>query len=63
VIRDPEKEYLLNNLQPMKLPSSPPSVEQGNNSEMEDNFISLDQDRYITAASNVESSSKDEFHI
>jgi hypothetical protein len=66
VIPDPEKEYLFNTTQLIRLLSSTllaKATEQGNYNGMEEDFVSLDQEGYISIAFNVKSSFKDDFHI
>ena len=68
VIPDPEKQWLLDTAQPLRLPSSPPvpslpSVPRGNYDWLGEDFVSLDQEGDIELASNIRSSSVDVFHI
>jgi len=61
VIIDPEAEAILAAAQPMTLPSSPPIIAQ--DSWLNDNVVPLEQEGSIASASDIESSSEDEFHI
>ena len=68
VIPDPEKQWLLDTAQPLRLPSSPPvpsllSVPRGNNNWLGEDFVSLNQEGDIELVSNIRSSSVNVFHI
>jgi hypothetical protein len=68
VIPDLEKQWLLDNLQLIRLPSSPPvpsllPVPLGNNGWLKEDFVPLDQEGENTLSSDVKSSFIDVFHI
>ncbi len=61
VIIDPEKKHLFETAQLIRLPASQLTIKK--DSWLDDNIVLLDQEGSIALASDVESSSKDEFHI